>query len=558
MLLPTRTGLRSLERALEESDIPFRVESQSLVLATQDVRDILSCLRAIDSPADQVALVAALKSSAFGCSDVELFEFAEQGGTFNYLEDQPELGPITESMDTLRQYHLGRDWWPLEELIERLIRERRMVETSFGRARPRERWRRLRFVVEQARAYSTIGGSSLRGFVDWMDRQTEERARIVEVPVPESDEDAVRIMTVHAAKGLEFPVVLLAGLGTGERRQTAPVIFDRSSGSVEVGLGGRNDPVRFRTSGFDDARDREGLAQAAEAVRLAYVATTRARDHLVLSLFHSVTNQTCTAATISGYMDGEDSLWSEIPEGYLEAVSDLPSPPLSSMFELDTKADRDKWMEEHEGALFKASRPESVAATSLAAAEKEEADQGQTPYRRGRGGSNLGRAVHSVLQSVDIESGRGLEDISRAQATVEGVGRRWEEVMALARNAMASDAVREAIASGRYFRELFVSAPVNGLLVEGFVDLLFEGPEGLTIVDYKTDDVDTDEDIDNAVERYGAQIGAYVAALQRATGKTVQRAVLLFLRPNREVTFNDVGLLVDQAEKGVVSFIQAS
>ena len=70
ILMPSRSILPSLERALDEVNIPYRVESESFVLGTQDVWELLNCLRAIDSPADQVALVAALRSTAFGVSDV--------------------------------------------------------------------------------------------------------------------------------------------------------------------------------------------------------------------------------------------------------------------------------------------------------------------------------------------------------------------------------------------------------------------------------------------------------------------------------------------------------
>ena len=119
---------------------------------------------------------------------------------------------------------------PPDELIEEFIRERHLVELSFDRRRPRERWRRLRFVVEQARAYQRAGGSSLRGFLDWIERQVVERARAVESPAPESDEDCVRIMTIHAAKGLEFPVVVLTGFGSTPNRNTDSVIVDRTSG----------------------------------------------------------------------------------------------------------------------------------------------------------------------------------------------------------------------------------------------------------------------------------------------------------------------------------------
>ena len=142
-----------------------------------------------------------------------------------------------------------------------------------------------------------------------------------------------------------------------------------------------------------------------------------------------------------------------------------------------------------------------------------------------------------------------MEFSSRAQATVEGVAGRWEEIQGLARNALDSDAVRAAISSGRYFRELFVSAPINDALIEGFIDLLFEDENGLTIVDYKTDDVDSAEDIDRALDKYGSQMGAYAYAVQQATGMSVRRAILLFLRPKREVVFEDMVPLISEVEE---------
>ena len=556
LLLPTRTGLRILEQALEQAGVPFRVESQTLVLATQDVKDLLSCLRAIDSPADQIALVAALRSSAFGCSDPELLEFVEAGGEFNYLDNKSDSGPISEALDTLRRFHQGRNLWALEELVEQFVRERRMVESGFGRARPREKWRRLRFVVDQARSYGSINGGSLRGFLDWMDQQVEEKARIVESPVPESDDDAVRIMTVHASKGLEFPVVILTGLGAGESRQHEPVLFDRGSGSVEVGFGAQNDAVRFRTSGFDDVLARERLAESAESVRLAYVAATRARDHLVVSLFHSKNNKSCAAATISGFMEGSDDYWREILDNSLSFGVNGDADQAGASAPQDDFTKRSQWIEERDKIVRQASRPQTVSATALASVSKEESGQGQIPYRRGRGSTNLGRAVHSVLQTVDMEAGEGLESISRAQATVEGLAGRWEEIRGLAKNALDSDAVRSAVASGKYFRELFVSAPINGALIEGFVDLLFENENGLTIVDYKTDDVDSSEDIDRALDKYGSQMGAYAYAVQQATGLPVNRSILLFLRPKREVVFDDMGPLISQVEERAAELLK--
>ena len=69
--MPSRTNLRNLERELESASLQYRLESGSLIIATQEVRDLLNLLRSIDDPTDQVALVAALRSPAYGCSDSE-------------------------------------------------------------------------------------------------------------------------------------------------------------------------------------------------------------------------------------------------------------------------------------------------------------------------------------------------------------------------------------------------------------------------------------------------------------------------------------------------------
>ena len=212
-MLPTRTGLDALETALSGANIPYRLESQSIVLGTQDVQDLLNCLRAIDTPSDQVALVAALRSSVFACSDLELFEFVQGGAELDYLSGIKGSGPVQDALDLIDRFHQDRLWMTPESLIEKFVRETRMVESCFALTRPRERWRRLRFVIDRAAAFTQVSTTSLRSYLDWIERQAEEGARMVETPVPEPDEDAVRIMTIHASKGLAFPIVILAGIG---------------------------------------------------------------------------------------------------------------------------------------------------------------------------------------------------------------------------------------------------------------------------------------------------------------------------------------------------------
>ena len=577
ILMPSRTGLNALESALEAADVPYRIESESIVLGTEDVRQLLNCLRAIDSPGDSVALVAALRSAAFACSDVELLQFADDGGRFDFLHPGRAAGPVADALAVLRGFHEECGLTPPDEFIERFIRERRLVELSFSRRRPRERWRRLRFVVEQTRAYLRAGGSSLRGFLDWIERQAAEGARSVESPAPGSDEDCVRVMTIHAAKGLEFPIVVLTGFGGAANRRTDSVIVDRTTGRAEVRLSATGG-FHVDTQGFEEARGREKAAGDAEGVRLAYVACTRARDHLVVSVFRPERRSgNSRAAVMEERCSDKPDVWHALDWEALVDEADAFVPPAPEDRELpsdDFVAQRAEWASERQATIEAASLPQARAVTAIAQAskgqavdalpgdelssggdevtsEKAEGGDGEISYRRGRGATNLGRAVHAVLQSIDLMTGEGLEDICRAQAEAEGIDDQVQEVIDLSRNALESETVRglrEAVERGAagYYREVFVSAELDGALVEGFIDLLIDGPDGVSIVDYKTDRL-TAKQVQELGPEYEVQLGLYAWAVGETTKRQVKGATLLFLRPEEERAYDDIDALIAQA-----------
>ena len=556
ILMPRRTGLRTLEIALEDANIPYRLEGASLVFETQEVRDLLNCLRAIDDPSDQVAIVAALRSPAFACSDVDLMEFYEAGGRFQYLSITGSSdGPVAEALNSLREYHKSRLWTSTVYLIDLFIRDRLLMEAALDHPRTREQWRRYRFIVEQARVFAEAGGGSLRGFLDWMSRQAEEGARVTETPVPEGDEEAVRIMTVHGSKGLEFPVVVLTGLNSGDGSRSESVIFDRDSGRIEVRSG--DSGQSFATSDYEDAAESEKRMGDAEAIRLLYVAATRARDHLVVSMYRSERGGS-PASTIAGLLEGRDDLWHP-----LAALSDLSTPSSGLAADPDevdpglhSLEARSQWIEDRKRLIERQGRPASVAATRLANAEKEEPETDE-PWRRGRAGTSVGRAVHAVLQTIDLATGDGIDETARAQAAAEGISQRQAEVARLARVAVESEVVKRAVASGRLWREVPLGVPVGDGALEGFVDLLFEEDDGLVIVDYKTDSVEPEE-VATAAKRYRLQAGSYALLAQRATRKPVKEIVFLFLQPNESETLTNVSELTMEAETEAVKSLTSA
>jgi ATP-dependent exoDNAse (exonuclease V) beta subunit len=533
VLIPARTVLNHIEDALEEAGVPYRVESRSLVYATQEVRDLLSTLRAIDDPTDEVALIASLRSPALACDDDALLRYKRAGGRWDYRLDPPATlsadDAVVTAMRWLHTMHRRRWWEPISAIVEAVIRERRLFELAFAHRRPRERWQRLRFVLDQSRAFAEAGGRTLRQFIDWAERQADEGTRVVETVVPEPDDDAVRIMTIHAAKGLEFPVVIMAGLNIEKGSGKTEAVLWTEDGDVEVVLGAKEAP--FQTPGYDVAKTRHDQLEAYEKIRLLYVAATRARDHLIVSLYHREGKE-CHAKTLLERLQEARHLYriAEPSEVLVEP------PPAPATFD-DSAAARHAWIEERQRRIEALARAARASAVEIAKAagddpnlRKDPPVEEVPPWRRGRAGTALGRAVHAVLQSIDLAGGGDTGAAARAQAAAEGIAGRADDVERLVRIALNSDAVRAAVASGRYWREVYVSAQVNGVTVEGFIDLLYETPEGLVVVDYKTDALPDQARLDEALARYRLQGAAYALALQESLGRPVTRCTFVFVQ----------------------------
>ena len=563
ILMPARTALNILEQALDDADIPYRLEGASLFFATQEVRDILNCLKAIDDPSDEIAIVAALRSHAFACTDAELMRFRENGGSFNYLTPpQSDVPAVADALRALHAAHNHRMWTAPAPLIDGFIRQRLLMEAAVSHPRTREQWRRYRFLVEQARAFADAGGSSLRAFLEWVRRQADENARVSESPVPESDEDAVRIMTVHAAKGLEFPIVILTGLNSQPRARREETLFDKQNNRIEVKVG--SDPKAFQTAGYDALQAAEADMSADERVRLLYVAATRARDHLVLSMSRPEKNNNSDAHKIAELAEGRSDLWQAVEPtehatpAAASANGAQPAPPID--FEAHSIQARAEWELRRATLLQERSRPASVAATGLANILKSEADTYPIAdfetLRRGRGGAPIGRAVHAVLQTIDLATGEGIEHTARAQAAAEGVPQDHAEIARLANAAVNSDIVRRAVASRRFWREVPVAAPIADGTLEGFIDLLFEEDGELVIVDYKTDAIDQAHTEEYAA-RYYTQAGCYALAAERATQRRVKEVAFLFLRPKSEQRIHDLTALKAAAEQAAIAHLSA-
>jgi ATP-dependent helicase/nuclease subunit A len=271
--------LASYRDALNKAGIPHVVPSRKGFFARQEVQDLRMVLAAIDAPADPSARYAALKTIFFGLSDEEILPVFTKG------ERVPS--PRTrDALSLLAMFSARRSRASLPELLADLFRESG-VEFVAARLPEGERiLANLAKAAELSRTFEWGGRGSVKAFLAEIRRKTEEERPEHEFPSFEEDEDAVRISTIHLSKGLEFPVVILANLARGGKKQPEGLRVDRVRGLSAVIFPGFRTYSAFRqvprggTTVTFERWERE--KQDAEEKRLLYVAATRACDRLFL------------------------------------------------------------------------------------------------------------------------------------------------------------------------------------------------------------------------------------------------------------------------------------
>jgi ATP-dependent helicase/nuclease subunit A len=283
LLFRASGGYGYYEDAFEEAGIPFVTVAGGGFYSRPEIRDLLNLLRALADPTDDLAMAGLLRSPAFGLTDTALYLLRKQGSeTFSYwqslhgdlahLEDRDQVC-AKRTMEILSQLLLQVDRIPVAELLKQLvdITDYRAILASEGESNSGGRlWRNLDKLLADAHS---SGHVSVREFLDYLDTLSEAGAREGEAPA--DAQGAVRLMTIHKSKGLEFPVIVLADAGR-ERRSGG----EQAYLLPEMGLAVKLDPspMLYRLAKWQDR-----LQNDAESLRILYVALTRAQDKLIIS-----------------------------------------------------------------------------------------------------------------------------------------------------------------------------------------------------------------------------------------------------------------------------------
>ena len=274
-------------QALRRHHIRYIIDGEKHFYRRQEVIDLVNLLRCLENPYDLIALVGVLRSPLGGLSDRDLVTVRNLGA-LDYRQtdrlvhwESPSADPIGRLYGVLADLHRSAARMPLPALLDRLFERLPILELAAASIHEEQAVANLLKVRQMAAEVADRPALSLSGFVDLLMARLSQQPDEAESALAEETVDAVRVMTIHKAKGLEFPVVILAGLHHGDAAGRAAVKphfwHDWSTGIVGLEFGSRC------SLGSVLVAEKARVREQAERRRLFYVGMTRARECLILS-----------------------------------------------------------------------------------------------------------------------------------------------------------------------------------------------------------------------------------------------------------------------------------
>jgi ATP-dependent exoDNAse (exonuclease V) beta subunit len=480
--------------------VPFRIIGGRGYYQRQEIQTLVSLLCCLDNPNDKLNLVAVLRSVLFGWTDEQVLLAAETG-ELDYLGAVGRAGwPQTTASETrygalgeralpttqeaafslLRELHGARHTLAVPAFVERVLARTHFYQ-AFAASGPdgAASVANLLKALELARQLEAAGVHSLRGFVRQLRRTVVGGVDEEPAPANEEGEDVVSLLTMHKAKGLEFPVVVLADLA-GKSSDSGMRLLGRE--------------LRFaggKTTGFEAAKEEQDQRDEAEEIRLLYVAATRAKQRLVVPVFAKKGQR--LDLLLRGMGDAGEFA-EEVVAGPRSVVADAGNAERTR----GSASLRKKWVEEYAALIARVAHSSVRVSPSKLGGEAEPSEE---DVQR-RAAMEFGVLVHEALERGDANglTGKAKEMVERA---------------------LQSDLLKRVAQADEVYRELpFV---VDGM--EGKIDLLFREGQRWTLVDYKTD-------ARPEPEKYRAQMVAYCDALRQVAGVEVAEVLLFYVATN--------------------------
>jgi ATP-dependent helicase/nuclease subunit A len=550
ILLPVLSYAYILEESLRDMEIPYVLEGGKFYYARSEVSSAITVLRSIANPNDSVALYGSLRSIFFGLSDEDLLQAHVEGQVFDYRKPVPSESPLHHAYEILLDLHRHRHQKRPSETFEILLqktcaREVLAVRGFQSLANLNKLGRTLRALQDKG-TFSQI--------VDLLATMDEEKLAESESRLMEERSDAVRIMSIHKAKGLDFPIVFAAALGLKRKTPARNLLADSRDRKIfALNIGSKDSGLQ--SARWDELIDEEKKRENAELLRLLYVGLTRARDHMILSTHTAAWKQTDdaerwvpdTAGTrlgpLSSFLEdcfsGSNKFMRIIDVDALDAAPD-PERAFSAPTMKDWRSIADREFKALDVLIHNtpsAGKLQMAGQAGEASLHEDSAPEDRMPEAAENRFVRLGIAFHEAMERVDLFSQkdhtRFTQELTARHRLDRDSALKLEDMMRISLSSDLLERARAAASSGRrVLREIpFVRSLNQGTIEEGKIDLLFEEENGWALVDYKTDWVSKDA---GSVEeffrnKYSSQIGEYLGAMQ-VLSVNVTSAYLLLAR----------------------------
>ncbi|MDW7762005.1 MAG: UvrD-helicase domain-containing protein [Acidobacteriota bacterium] len=512
-----KKNLSVYAKALEARGVPYAISGGESFGDSEELHEIIKILKAVADPADPVAVTAALRGLYVGASDNDLYEFARDGGTFSYVRKQ-DKGPeiIRAALRRIRGYHEIAGSKSPVTAVEMIVEDLGTIPLAMSEEMGSSRAGNVLKAVELLRGRkpdSTCGFAELVGYL----ADLREKSKTEEMGLFPATSKAVRIMNLHKAKGLEAPVVILAdpspqrGSHEPDRHIVRTGAGSRGYFAVTRKLGDYASELIALPAEWETHAAEEKEYENAEKDRLDYVAVTRAKNILAVSVYKDSASKTPW-----------ESLYS-----YLEHVEKLPSldeTPALSGEKRFFAIKRDEWEAEREtmAAEIRRMTAASYRVRSVTdMAEKPDIFSGEALGS----GAGWGNAVHRALEYC----ARGMRD--RLDAAGAGIleenGLKASDIgrlLAAVDTAMSHDLWKRMAAVREKYFEVPLSTMDDGTIVRGVIDMIFKEDGEWVIVDFKTDDFERDSGRKAAYER---QLDHYARFWTGITGEKVKAKHLM-------------------------------
>jgi len=534
------------QEALEEQGISYHISGGKTFYGQQEIWDVMNMLSYIENPRDGVALVGVLRAPFFNVSDEALIALCKNYDICDWFNSDAEVpsfisehasAKLVRARNVLKRLRAIKDRMSIAELMEEIVFATGYSAVLAGTLTADQRLANISKLMEAA-DWADEHGLLLSDFISSLQQLVVGEATEGEAPLFEESGDVVHILTVHKAKGLEFPVVIIADMGRKINVRTDNILVDR-----ELGIGVKvldENFERIESSAYYAIKKRSARKEINELKRLLYVAATRARELLVLSGFcegwmkwllealpSEDTENNVKVTKIKGwFMPQKDSLPQKFIHKHMEKIR-----------QLETIDGEEKKFEHF---YNKRIMPLEAWAEWNRFTVTQVDDYIQCPYRfklihidgyvhpselnavlYGKIHSTLrGTLVHKVLKLIGDKE---LEALIKKVLIEEGVADRGfeEELKAIINQFLRSPLWEDILRAEKVLSEWGFAIRFEDAILEGVVDKVLLDKEA-KIIDFKTGEK-------GELDRYELQLGIYCLGVEKVLGAKVREGVVHFI-----------------------------